>query len=164
MFVHNMSSMRYWFRLLYERAKMGAEDKELNMTKFLLLSKCGGDIDFEPMDNWDPEDIRAHLDFLATVNAELAESGELVGGLALTGPEMAKLVSSDGVSAPVVTDGPFPEAKELLAGYQLIDVESEARAIEIAARVSSAPGPGGKPIQVPIEVRQVMGTLPGMDL
>jgi len=144
---------------------MGAvDDEEHDMTKFLLLSKYGGELDLEPMDTWDPEDIRAHLDFLQTVNSELAESGELVGGLALTGPEMAKLVSSDGVSAPVVTDGPFPEAKELLAGYQMIDVESEARAIEIAARMSAAPGPGGRPIQQPIELRQVMGALPGTDL
>jgi len=133
------------------------------MTKFLLLSKYGGDIDLEPMDNWDPADIRAHLDFLQMVNSELIESGEFVGGLALTGPELAKLVSSDGVNAPVVTDGPFPEAKEMLAGYQMIDVDSEARAIEIAAKVSSAPGPGGKPIQQPVELRQVMGTLPGTD-
>jgi hypothetical protein len=142
---------------------MGAMDEEYDMTKFLLLSKYGGDIDLEPMDNWDPADIRAHLDFLQVVNSELIESGELVGGLALTGPELAKIVSSDGVSAPVVTDGPFPEAKEMLAGYQMIDVESEARAIEIAAKVSSAPGPGGKPIQQPVELRQVMGTLPGVD-
>lgn len=133
------------------------------MTKFLLLSKYGGDADFEPMDNWDPADIRAHLDFLQSVNAELIESGELVGGLALTGPELAKLVRSDGMSAPVITDGPFPEAKELLAGYQMIDVDSEARAIEIAAKVSAAPGPGGKAINQPIEVRQVMGTLPGIE-
>ncbi|MDQ3156782.1 MAG: YciI family protein [Actinomycetota bacterium] len=133
------------------------------MTKFLLLSKYGGDADLEPMDNWEPADIRAHLDFLQSVNAELIESGELVGGLALTGPELAKLVRSDGMSAPVVTDGPFPEAKELLAGYQMIDVDSEARAIEIAAKVSSAPGPGGKAINQSIEVRQVMGTLPGIE-
>lgn len=133
------------------------------MTKFLLLSKYGGDADFEPMDNWDPADIRVHLDFLQSVNAELIESGELVGGLALTGPELAKLVRSDGMSAPVITDGPFPEAKELLAGYQMIDVDSEARAIEIAAKVSAAPGPGGKAINQPIEVRQVMGTLPGIE-
>jgi hypothetical protein len=143
---------------------MGAKDKEYDMTKFLLLAKYGGDFELEPMDNWDPADIRAHLDFLQEVNSELIESGELLGGLALTGPELAKFVSSDGVSAPVVTDGPFPEAKELLAGYQMIDVESEARAIEIAARVSAAPGPGGKPIQSPVEVRQVMGNLPGADL
>jgi hypothetical protein len=66
-------------------------------------------------------------------------------------------VVSDGVGAPVVTDGPFPESKELLAGYRMIDVESPERALEIAAQSSAAPGPGGKPIKQPIEVREVMG-------
>jgi len=64
----------------------------------------------------------------------------------------------------VVTDGPFPEAKELLAGYQMIDVESEERAIEIAAKVSAMPGPGGVPLGQRIELRPVMGPLPGADL
>jgi len=73
------------------------------------------------------------------------------------------VVTSDG-TAPVVTDGPFPEVKELLAGYQMVDVESERRAIEIEARVSAAPGPSGVPMRQPIEVRQVMGSLPGMEL
>jgi hypothetical protein len=75
-----------------------------------------------------------------------------------------EFVSVDGGGAPVVTDGPFPEYKELLAGYQMVDVESEARAIEIAAKVSAAPGPGGAPIRQRIEVREVMGRLPGVDL
>jgi hypothetical protein len=98
------------------------------------------------------------------VNRELVHSGELVEGLALTGPDLATIVTSDGTGAPVLTDGPFPEAKELLAGYQMVDVDSRERAVEIAARVSSAPGPGGVPMRQPIEVRQVMGTLPGADL
>src|SRR6266550_9544903 len=84
-------------------------------------------------------------------------SGELVEAQALTGPEQAKFVVYDGVGAPVVTDGPFPEGKELLAGYRMIDVESLERAIEIAAEASAAPGPGGKPIKTVIEVREVMG-------
>jgi hypothetical protein len=116
------------------------------------------------MTDWDAEDIKTHLDFLRALNQELSERGELIDAQALTGPELAKIVTSDGAGAPVITDGPFPEVKELLAGYQMVDVESLERAIEIAARVSSAPGPGGVPIQQPIEVRQVMGTLPGFDL
>jgi len=72
-------------------------------------------------------------------------------------------VISDGTAAPVVTDGPFPEAKELVAGYRMVDVESEGRAIEIAALASAAPGPGGVPIQQPIEVRQIMSA-PRSDL
>src|SRR5258705_7063774 len=133
------------------------------MAKFLLLSKCGPGDD-GAMTDWSPADITAHLDFLRVLNRELVHNGELVAGQALAGPELAKIVSCDGVAAPVVTDGPFPEAKELLAGYQMVDVESEARAIEIAARVSAAPGLGGVPMRQPIEVRQVMGGLPGADL
>jgi len=73
------------------------------------------------------------------------------------GPELAKIVTFSGEGAPVVTEGPFLESKEFLAGYRMVDVESEARALEIAAKASTAPGPGGVPIQQPIEVRQVMG-------
>jgi hypothetical protein len=71
-------------------------------------------------------------------------------------PESARIVRADGVSAPVLTDGPFPESKELLAGFQMVDVETETRSIEIAALVSAAPGPDGVLLQQPIEVRQVM--------
>jgi hypothetical protein len=91
------------------------------------------------------------------MNQRLTESGELVEAQALTGPEQAKFVVYDGVGAPVVTDGPFPEGKELLAGYRMIDVQSLERAIEIAAEASAAPGPGSKPIKTVIEVREVMG-------
>ena len=79
------------------------------MTKYLLLSKYGEIEGVEPMTNWAPEDITAHLDFLSAFNRELIDKGEFVDGQALTGPELAKKVSSDGVSAPVITDGPFPE-------------------------------------------------------
>ena len=68
----------------------------------------------------------------------------------------AKFVTSDGISAPVITDGPFPEAKELLAGYRIVDVESAERAIEIAARISAAPGANGAPVSQAIEVRAVL--------
>ncbi|MGE5286198.1 MAG: YciI family protein [Micromonosporaceae bacterium] len=134
------------------------------MTKFLLLQNYGGGAGCEvPMAEWDPEDIKAHIDFQVALNMELADKGELVEAQALAGPELAKFVTFDGAGAPVVTDGPFPESKELLAGYRMVDVESEARAIEIAAKASAAPGPGGVPIQQPIEVRQVMGS-PNSDL
>lgn len=81
---------------------------------------------------------------MVAIHEELIANGELVGTAGLAGPEAAKIVTHDGVGAPVVTDGPFPESKEFLAGYWLVDVESEQRAIEIAARTSAAPGPGGK--------------------
>jgi hypothetical protein len=106
---------------------------------------------------WPPEDAEAHIEFQRQMNKRLIESGELVGAQALTGPELAKVVIHDGSGAPVVTDGPFPEGKELLAGYRIVEVESLERAIQIAAESSAAPGPGGKPIKTPIEVREVMG-------
>jgi hypothetical protein len=132
--------------------------------KFLLLQNYQGGIGCDvPMSEWAPEDIEAHIDFQYTVNRELLDKGELVDAQGLAGPELAKFVTFDGVGTPVVTDGPFAEAKELLAGYRMVDVESAARAVEIAARVSAAPGPNGVPIQQPIEVRQVMGA-PSADL
>jgi hypothetical protein len=106
---------------------------------------------------WAPEDAEAHIEFQRAMNRRLTESGELVDAQALTEPELAAFVVHDGVGAPVVTDGPFPESKELLAGYRIVDVESRERAIEIAAEASAAPGPGGKPIKTPIEVRELMG-------
>ena len=69
----------------------------------------------------------------APINAELTERGELVDAQGLTGPEAAKFVIYGGTGDPVITDGPFAEYKELLAGYRIIDVESLERAIEIAA-------------------------------
>jgi hypothetical protein len=130
----------------------------------MILTKYDSTLPFPPMTEWDPDDVSTLMGFLNALNRELIENGELIDGQALTGPELAKIVTSDGQGSPVVTDGPFPEVKELLAGYQMVDVESEARAIEIAAELSAAPGPGGVPLRQRIEVRQVMGSLPGADL
>jgi hypothetical protein len=134
------------------------------MTKYLLL------MNYEltpasnvPISEWAPEDIKAHIEFQQELGKELSERGELVDGQGLAGPELAKIVTFDGVTSPVVTDGPFPESKEFLAGYWMVDVESEERALEIAAKASAAPGLGGKPIQQPIHVRQVMSA-PSVDV
>lgn len=125
--------------------------------RFMLLQNYGPvESDCPPMTEWSPADVRAHIEFQQALNTELAELGELVDAQGLAGPEEARFVVSDGASAPVITDGPFPESKELLAGYRLVDVDSAARAIEIAARASAAPGPDGVPIRQPIEVRQVL--------
>jgi hypothetical protein len=134
------------------------------MTKFMLLQNYeGGENCTVPITEWAPQDIQAHIDFQVALNQELLDAGELVDAQGLAGPELARRVTSVGEGVPVVTDGPFPEYKEVLAGYRMVDVESEARALEIAARASAAPGPGGVPIGQPIEVRQVMGA-PGPDL
>lgn len=126
--------------------------------KFMLLQNYGSvEADVGPMTEWKPEDVQAHIDFQKDLNVELRERGELIEGTALTAPELAKFVVADGKSAPVVTDGPFPESKELLAGFRIVDVESLDRALEIAAITSAAPGPDGQPIRQRIEVREVMG-------
>jgi hypothetical protein len=125
------------------------------MAKYLLTVDYHGGVIDTPMDEWKPEDVKAHMDYYGVMLQALRDSGELVTNEALTGPEVAKVVTA-GHGAPVVTDGPFPEFKEMLAGYQLVDVESEERAIEIAAQISRVPGPGGVPQEQPIGVRRVM--------
>jgi hypothetical protein len=123
----------------------------------MLLQNYGKvESDCPPMTEWTPGDIKAHIEFQVVLNQELTGRGELVDAQGLAGPEQAKFVVSDGAGAPVVTDGPFPEFKELLAGYRIVDVDTLERAIEIAAQASAAPGPNGVPIRQPIEVRQVM--------
>jgi len=115
-----------------------------------------GDYQFK---SWAPEDVEAHMAFLQQFNAELTAAGEYAGVLALAAPGGAKLVRAGKDGAPV-TDGPFPESKEFLAGYWLIDVDSPERACELAAKASAAPGPGGAPLNMTIEVRQVMSGPP----
>jgi hypothetical protein len=126
--------------------------------RFMLLQNYGEVVSGCPsMDQWSPADIRAHIVFQQTMNQELTESGELVDAQGLAGPDQAKFVVWDGASAPVITDGPYSESKELLAGYRIIDVSSLERALEIAAQASAAPAFNGDPVMQPIEVRQIMG-------
>ena len=129
------------------------------MSRYLLVVNFEGGVVETPMEEWKPEEITAHLDYYKALHRALVESGELVESEVLTGPDLAKIVTSDG-TAPVVTDGPFQEFKEWLAGYQIVDVESEERAIEIAAKLSAVPGPGGVATQQPIQVRQIMEQSP----
>jgi hypothetical protein len=124
--------------------------------KYLLTVDYQPGVNDTPTDQWKPEDISAHMSYYGALLDELRKSGELLADEALTGHEAAKVVTGDGNSAPVVTDGPFAEFKEMLAGYQLVEVESEQRAIDIAARISAVPGPDGVPLQQPIGVRRVM--------
>ena len=108
---------------------------------------------------WPKKDIEAHSAFLMKLNKELSESGEFVATQRLGLPHQAKVVRAGNNGVPI-TDGVFPEAKEFLLGYWLIDVESAERAYEIAAKLSAGPGPGGVTLSMPIEVRQVMGGPP----
>jgi hypothetical protein len=125
--------------------------------KFMLLQYYEPIPGVRPMSEWSPEEIRAHIGFQHQLNDELTERGELVDAQALAGPSQAKFVTYADKGAPIVTDGPFPESKELLAGYRIVDVDSPQRAIEIAAQASGAPGQGGMSIKQRIEVREVMG-------
>lgn len=125
--------------------------------KFLLLTRHdAAETDAPPMAEWDPADAEAHLAALRAINSQLTESGELLAMHALADPAAARIVTGLDGGAPIVADGPYPESTELLAGYQLVDVVDEDRAVEIAASVAAAPGPGGKPIGNRIEVRAVM--------
>jgi hypothetical protein len=108
---------------------------------------------------WPKDDIQAHIGFMIGFAKDLRASGELVSAEGLAWPDQAKLVRAGKDGAPV-TDGVFPESKEFLAGYWIVDVESPERAYVIAARASAAPGVGGGPMNMPIEVRQVMSGPP----
>ncbi len=125
--------------------------------RFLLAQYYAGPEGSVPIWEWDPADVTAHIDWQHRTNDALVASGELVEAQALAGPEAAKTVRSTGPNATQIIDGPFPESKEFLAGWRIIDVETEARAYEIAALTSACPGSKGEPMGIDIEVRQIMG-------
>ena len=108
---------------------------------------------------WPRKDLQAHIAFMIGLNQELRQSGELVSAEGLSFPDQAKLVRAGKDGAPI-TDGVFPESKEFLAGYWIVDVDSPERAYAIAAKASAAPGPGATPLNMPIEVRPIMSGPP----
>jgi hypothetical protein len=128
--------------------------------KFMLMMNAPRGTGDWSVINWPPEDIKAHIAFMRRFAEELRNSGELAGAEGLGSPAQARIVRASKNGAPEVTDGPFAEAKEFLAGYWIVDVESAQRAYEIAARASAAPGRGGVPLNMPIEVREVMQAPP----
>jgi hypothetical protein len=103
------------------------------------------------MDQWTPDEVDAHVQFMRDFAARLEETGEFVDTQALT-PDGA-FVRYGGEGQPPVTDGPFVETKDLIAGWYIIDVESWDRAVELAGELSAAPGPGGEPMYEWLEVR-----------
>jgi hypothetical protein len=105
--------------------------------------------------SWPAKDIEAHIDFMKAFARKLSANGELIEAHGLSGPDQAKLVKA-GADGKPVTDGVFAETKEFLAGFWFVDVDSAERAYQIAAEASLAPGPGGKPLYLSIEVREVM--------
>lgn len=112
-----------------------------------------------PFPGWSEDDVRAHIAFMISLNKELSAAGELVSAEGLAFPNEAKLVRA-GKNGEPITDGVFPESKEFLAGYWIVEVDTPERAYEIAARASAAPGAKGTPLNMPIEVRQVMSGPP----
>jgi hypothetical protein len=110
---------------------------------------------FDTYRAWSEKDVQAHFAELTAMNKDLSESGEFVATEGLAWPEQAKIVRAGKDGSPI-TDGVFPESKEFLAGYWIVDVENPERAYEIAARISAARGPGGERTDMPIEVRQIM--------
>jgi len=126
--------------------------------KYILMMTCPKN-GYENMASWPKNAVQAHIGFMLDLNRALRESGELVSAEGLASPPEAKLVRAAKDGTPI-TDGVFPESKEYLAGYWIVDVDSPEQAYRIAARASSAPGPDGTPMSIPIEVRQVMSGPP----
>jgi hypothetical protein len=131
------------------------------MAKYLLLKHYRGALEplnCAPMDQWTPQEVSDHIRYMQDFAAKLQETGEFVGEQALA-PEGA-WVRYDGEGRPPVTDGPFAETKDLIAGWMVIDVDSWERAVELAGELSAAPGPGGAPIHEWLELRPVLSAPP----
>jgi hypothetical protein len=129
--------------------------------KFILMmhAKWGETGDWDIF-KWPASALQEHMKFLGDLNDELQREGVLVGIDGLAPPNQARLVRANSTGGPPITDGPFAESKEFLAGWWIIEVETPQRAYEIAARASKAPGPDGAPLNTAIEVRQVMSGPP----
>ncbi|MFE0098893.1 YciI family protein [Streptomyces sp. NPDC059009] len=128
------------------------------MAKYLLLKHYRGApaaVNDVPMDQWEPEEVTAHVKYMNDFAARLEKSGEFVDAQALS--TEGTFVRYDGEGRPPVTDGPFAETKDLIAGWMIIDVETYERALELAGELSAAPGAGGKPIHEWLEVRPLYG-------
>ena len=126
------------------------------MKFMMMMNMPRGTGDYQ-INQWTPEAFNAHIQFMKDLNRELMKTGEFVDAQGLTPPGQARIVKCSPGGSPVVSDGPFAETKEFLAGFWIIQVETRERAYEIAAKASSAPGPDGKPLVIPIELREVMG-------
>ncbi len=135
------------------------------MAKYLLLKHYRGGpepvVECEPMDTWTPAEVDAHIQFMQDFATRLEGTGEFVDGQALS-PE-GTFVRYDGEGKPPVTDGPFAETKDLIAGWMVIDVDGYERAVALAGELSAAPGPQGKPIYEWLELRPFLDDMPNGD-
>src|SRR5690348_14601334 len=131
------------------------------MAKYLLLKHYRGApaaVNDVPMDRWAPAEVEAHLAYMNDFAARLQASGEYVDSQALA--PGGTWVRSGGAGKPPVTDGPFAETKDLVAGWMMIDVDSYERALELAGELSAAPGAGGQPIHEWLELRPLLAAPP----
>jgi len=126
--------------------------------KYILMMNTPRGGEYQIM-QWPKKDIEAHIGFMKRFAEKLRASGELVGAEGLASPAQAKLIRAGKDGAPI-TDGVFAESKEFLAGYWIVDVDSPERVYQIAAEASAAPGVGGDPLRMAIEVREVMSGPP----
>ena len=126
--------------------------------KYMLMMNTPRGGDYQVM-SWPKKDLEAHIAFMTGFAKKLGAAGELLGAEGLASPSQAKLVRAADGGTPV-TDGVFPETKEFLAGYWIVQVDSAERAYQIAAEASAAPGVGGAPLNMGIEVREVMSGPP----
>ncbi|MCY1143083.1 YciI family protein [Actinoplanes sp. Pm04-4] len=127
------------------------------MAKYLMLKHYRGGpaaVNDVPMDQWTPDEVTAHIQYMKDFAAKLVSTGEFVDERALS-PE-GTFVRSGGPGRPPVTDGPFAETKDLIAGWMIIDVDTYERALELAAELSAAPGAGGEPLHEWLEVRPLL--------
>jgi hypothetical protein len=129
-----------------------------DLVKYILMMNTPGGGAYQ-VASWPQADLAAHIQFMRDFAEKLTKRGELVAAEGLAGPDQAKLVRA-GKSGEPITDGVFPESKEFLAGYWIVEVDSPERAYQIAAEASAAPGKGGEPLRMAIEVRQVMSGPP----
>jgi hypothetical protein len=128
--------------------------------KFMLMMNAPRGNGEWAVEKWSPDDLKAHIGFMIKLNQGLKQEGVFVTAEGLAPPGQARLVRAGNTGAPEVTDGPFAESKEFLAGYWIVDVETPAQAHAIAARISTAPGRNGKPMNMAVEVREVMSAPP----
>jgi len=126
--------------------------------KYILMMSATKEV-FEWYARWSKEDLQANFAFMRAFSKELKDSGVFVASEGLAWPDQARVVRAGSDGEPI-TDGVFPESKEFLAGYWIVDVESPEQAYKIAARASLAPAPAGTQGTMPIEVRQVMSGPP----
>lgn len=131
------------------------------MAKYLLLKHYRGapaSVNDIPMDHWTPDEVTAHIQYMEDFAERLRATGEFVDHRALS--PQGTWVRSDGEGRAPVTDGPFAETKDLIAGWTIIDVETHERALELAAELSEAPGAGGRPVREWLELRPLLTWTP----